>query len=175
MALPTLNARYSISVLAGYFLLTFGFWSVCYYIYRKAGLVEFPLLSSPFLFLSVLYLYQLLTAKRIVMSIDETGFKDRRLSATVIPWSAVKSMQPLLSSKWKNEIGVIVEITPKSWQTLPIRRSFKFWKAVGYMGLDGETSASLNTDCLDTGWSEVLRVAGAYTLIKTRDWSIGVE
>ena len=167
MALPKLNARYSISILTGYFLLSFGFWSVCYYMYRTSGLIELPLFASPFLFLSVSYLYQLLKAEQIVMSIDEKGFLDRRLSATVIPWSAVKSMQPWLGSR-KNEIGVVVEIAPKSWQMLPIRKSFKFWKAVG-MGLEGETSASLSTDCLDTGWSEVLRVASAYTMIKTRD------
>jgi hypothetical protein len=173
MALPTLNAHYSIPDTAARFLLTLGFASVCYYISRLPGFdpIALPLLGFPFLCASVVYLRNLLTAKtRVVMSIDVVGFKDTRLSRTVIPWSAIKSMGPYVDSRYKKEIGVNVEIAPEFWHTLSRRLNFRFWKYVG-MGLESETSANLETRSLDTDWSEILQVAGSYTLIRTHDWS----
>ncbi len=173
MALPTLHARYSLPSMAGRFLISFGFASICYYISQLPGInsIEFLLLGAPFLCASVVFLYDLLTAKtRIILSIDEAGFRDVRLSAAVIPWSAVKSMGPYLSSRYKQEIGINIVIAADLWQTLPRRLDFRFWKYVG-MGMEAETSANLRTDCLEVDWSEVLRIAGAYTLIRTHDWS----
>jgi hypothetical protein len=173
MALPALHTRYSLLDMAGRFLLTFGFASFCCYVSQLPGMdsIAMLLLAGPFSLASIVYLYGLLTAKtRIIMSIDEAGFKDVRFSATVIPWSAIKSMGPYLSTKYKTEIGVNIEIVPDFWRTLPLRLDFRFWKCVG-MGLESETSANLRTDCLETDWSEILRIAGAYTLIRTHDWS----
>jgi hypothetical protein len=91
MALPTLHARYSLPNMAGRFLISFGFASICCYVSQLPGInsIGFLLLGAPF---------------------------------------------------------------------------------VG-MGLEAETSANLRTDCLEVDWSEVLRIAGAYTLIRTHDWS----
>lgn len=118
-----------------------------------------------------MYLRNLLTAKtRVIMSIDSRGFRDTRLSSTVIPWSAIKSMGPYVGARYKKEIGVNVEIAPEFWRALSRKPSFRFWKYVG-MGLESETSANLDTSSLDVDWSEILQTAGSYTLIRTHDWS----
>jgi hypothetical protein len=103
----------------------------------------------------------------MVMSIDSSGFKDSRMSTTVVPWNAVKSMRQYLSSRYKREIGITVEVDPTFWQVLPLRLSFKLSR---FANMESGASANLVTENLDVGWSEVLRVAGAYTLIKTHNW-----
>src|SRR5207245_656070 len=68
------------------------------------------------------YSWRLLTAKgRVVVSIDAAGFRDIRLTPTVIPWSAIKSVSPYILYKQKTSTGGAIVIEQDFMRVLSIR------------------------------------------------------
>ena len=73
--------------------------------------------------------YRLLTARgEVVVSIDATGFKDTRLTPTVLPWSAIRSVWGYYPRGTKKANGVVLSIDPAFKRGISIRLGANFWR-----------------------------------------------
>jgi hypothetical protein len=72
--------------------------------------------------------YRLLTARsQVIVSIDATGIKDIRLSPTIIPWSAIRSLYAYkYRSRKANHVAVVID--PAFKRGLSIRPGTKLWR-----------------------------------------------
>src|SRR5450631_3597245 len=71
-------------------------------------------------------LYRLLTQRgRVIVSMDAAGFKDIRLTPTVIPWSAIQSLSPHILARANKATGVALVIDPAFKRCLAVRLGAK--------------------------------------------------
>jgi hypothetical protein len=106
------------------------------------------------------YSYRLLTAKgRAVVTIDAAGFKDIRLTATVIPWSAIQSVSPYTLYKANTSTGVALGIDPAFKRDLSIRLGARLFN---WANLNFGSVIYVDTRTLDADSDEVAKVAGFY-------------
>ena len=104
--------------------------------------------------------YRLLTRMgQVIVSIDAAGFKDIRLTPTVIPWSAIQSVSPVSAFIANKATGVALVIDPAFKRSLAIPLSAKL---VSWNALLFGRSLYVDTRCLDVDCGELSRVAEAY-------------
>jgi hypothetical protein len=105
-------------------------------------------------------LYRLLTATgQVVVSIDATGFKDSRLTPTVIPWSAIRSASPYILYKQTTSTGVALAIDPVFKRGLSIRLGAKLFN---WSNLNFGSEVYVDARTLDVDSDEMSRVAESY-------------
>jgi hypothetical protein len=105
-------------------------------------------------------LYRLLTAgSQVVVSIDAAGFKDTRLTSTLIPWTAIRLVSPYIPYKSRTATGVSVAIDPAFKRGLSIRLGAKLF---GWANLSFGANFVVDLGTLDVDVDEVSRVAKSY-------------
>src|SRR6266478_3451340 len=78
--------------------------------YQNWFSIIFYILAAALVGVALIDAYRLLTARgQVIVSIDATGFRDIRLTPTLIPWSAIRS---LYAYKFRNANRVALEIDP---------------------------------------------------------------
>jgi hypothetical protein len=78
-------------------------------------------------------LYRLLTAKgEVVISINATGFKDTRLSPTVVPWHAIRSVWGFYPRGARKPNGVVLSVDPAFRRGISIRLGANLWRWVNF-------------------------------------------
>jgi hypothetical protein len=107
-------------------------------------------------------LYRLLTMRgEVVVLIDETGFKDSRLTPALIPWSAIRSASPYIPYKSRTATGVSLVIDPAFKRGLSIRLGAKLFR---WVNLSFGSNFDVDLGTLDVEVDEVLRAAESYIL-----------
>ena len=104
--------------------------------------------------------YRLLTQRgQVIVSIDAAGFKDIRLTPTVIPWSAIVSLSPYIFVNAYKATGVALVIDPafKRGLAIPLGAKLNNWANLSF----GRTFY-VDTRCLDVDYDELSRVAESY-------------
>jgi hypothetical protein len=104
-------------------------------------------------------LYRLLTARdQVVISIDEMGFKDIRLTPTLIPWTAILSVWPY-TDRSRKTIGIVLKIDPAFTRGLSIRLGAKLYR---WANLSFGSVFNVETRALNVEADEISRVAESY-------------
>jgi hypothetical protein len=162
--MPKLEAHYSASRLIGRMTPLFGV--LLFLAFGSLlGLYNWltPLVYAAMAMLVVMVLtrlYRLLTQRdQVIVSLDAAGFKDIRLTPTVIPWSAIRSLSPYIFVKANKATGVALVIAPAFKRSLAIRLSGKLdnWSNLFF----GRTFY-VDTSCLDVDCDELSRFAESY-------------
>jgi hypothetical protein len=105
-------------------------------------------------------LYRLLTQRgQVIVSMDAAGFKDIRLTPTVIPWCAIQSLSPHILAKTNKATGVALEIDPAFKRSLAVRLGAKLDNWTNFFF---GRSFYVDTRCLDVDCGELSRVAESY-------------
>jgi hypothetical protein len=101
--------------------------------------------------------YRLLTQRgQVIVSIDAAGFKDIRLTPTVIPWNAIQSLSPYILTRANKATGVALVIDPAFKRSLAVRLGAKLDNWINpFFG----RSFYVDTRCLDVDCGELSRVA----------------
>ncbi|MDA9518883.1 hypothetical protein XI06_00580 [Bradyrhizobium sp. CCBAU 11434] len=106
--------------------------------------------------------YLLLTARgQVVVSIDETGFRDERLTSTAIPWNVIQSVSPYIPSRSRSATGIELVIEPKFRQTILMRPAGRLFGWVTRYSISGP-AICLDTSILDAECDEISRIANSY-------------
>jgi hypothetical protein len=165
--MPILEAHYSASGLMGRMTVLFGV-----LLFLVFGCI-LGLYKRPNWLTSVIYaviamlvvmvlasLYRLLTQRgQVVVSIDAAGFKDIRLTPTIIPWSAIQSLSPYILARANKATGVALVIDPGFRRSLAVRLGAKL---DNWTNLFFGRSFYVDTRCLDVDCDELSRVADSY-------------
>jgi len=164
MVTPTVEVRYSVLNLISRMSLFIGlalfFWFVASQMILQGWLTKTCYIFAVILgVMAFSHLYRLLTARgHVILSIGPTGFKDTRLTPTLIPWSAIQSVRPHYYRSRK-PIGIMLTIDPAFKKSLSItlgaRLSF----------LDNMSFGSVidvGTRTLDIDADEISRVMASY-------------
>jgi hypothetical protein len=105
-------------------------------------------------------LYRLLTATgQVVISIDGTGFKDIRLTPTIMPWSEIQSVSPYIPYRSRKATGVTLAIDPAFKRSLSIRLGAKLFR---WANLSFGSVFNLDLGTLDVEADEISRVAESH-------------
>ncbi len=165
MVMPRLEVHYSVLYLIARMMLCVGFALAFLFI---AGHTRFQnwfiiigyVVAAICVGVALTCAYRLLTARGpVVVLVDASGFKDARLTPTVIPWSAIQSVSPYIPHKSRNPTGVALVIDPAFKRGLAIRLSAKL---LAWANLDFGSVVRLDTSILDVDCFEISRVAGSY-------------
>ena len=107
--------------------------------------------------------YRLVTARgQVVVSIDATGFKDIRLTPTLIPWSAVRSVYAYkYRSRKANRVAL--EIDPAFKRGLSIRLGAKLFR---WANLSFGAVFDVGIGTLEADADEISRAAEPYIVKK---------
>ena len=157
-----LEAHYSANGLIGRMIVLSGV-AAAFVGFGFLGLYERPNWFAPLVYaiiatlvaMSLTSLYRLLTQKgQVIVSIDAVGFKDIRITPTVIPWSAIVSLSPSIDVKSKKTIGAALVIDSAFQRRLAIRLGAKLnnWANL-FFGL----TLYVDTRCLDVDYDELSR------------------
>jgi len=84
--------------------------------------------------LGVLVFLSLLTAKgQVVVSIDATGFKDTRLTPTVIPWSAIRALwASSYRSRRPNQLAIAIDPAFKRGLSIRLGANLLRWANLSF-------------------------------------------
>jgi hypothetical protein len=78
-------------------------------------------------------LYRLLNAKgEVVISIDATGFKDTRLTPTVVPWRAIRSVWGYHPRGAQKANGIVLSIDSAFKRGISIRLGANLWRWINF-------------------------------------------
>jgi len=126
MVMPRFEVRYSILYLIARMMACVGGALAFHFVAGQArhqnwGTTACNLLAAALVGVALTCAYRLLTARdQIVISIDAAGFKDTRLTPTLIPWSAIQSIYAYRNRSRKAN-RVALEIEPAFKRGLSIR------------------------------------------------------
>jgi hypothetical protein len=170
MVMPTLEVRYSVLNLISRIALCVGF--ALFFLFAASQLKPkswFTTISytiaAAFTGAAVAPLNRLLTARnQVVVSINAAGFRDTRLTSTLIPWSAIRSVSPYIPYKSRTATGVSVAVDPAFERSLPIRLDAKLF---GWANLSFGANFIVDLGPLDVDVDEVSRVAKSYISKRT--------
>jgi hypothetical protein len=163
--MPKLEAHYSASGLIGRMTVLFG---VLLFFGCFPGLYERPNWLTPLIYAVIAMLvamvltslYRLLTQRgQVIVLIDAAGFKDIRLTPTVMPWSAIRSLSPYILANANKATGVALVIDPAFKRSLAVRLGAKL---DNWTNLFFGRSFYVDTRCLDVDCGELSRVAESY-------------
>jgi hypothetical protein len=160
-----LEAHYSVLNLISGVAMCVGFALVCFFFAEHLKFASWfttvnYAAAVGFAGVASVYSWRLLTARgRVVVSIDAAGFKDIRLTPTVIPWSAIKSVSPYILYKQNTSTGVALVIDPDFMRGLSIRSGAKLFN---WSNLNFGSEVYIDARTLDADSDEISLVAGAY-------------
>jgi hypothetical protein len=163
--MPTLEVRYSVLNLISRLFLGVGFGLVFWFFasqMKPKGWFTTISYAAAVVFVGVALasLYRLLTARgQAVVLIDATGFQDTRLTPTVIPWSAIRSVSPYIPYKSRKATGVSLAIDPSFKPGLSIRLGAKLFR---WANLSFGSNFVVDLGTLDVEVDEISRVAESY-------------
>jgi len=163
--MPTLEVRYSVLNLISRIALCVGF--ALFFSFAASQLKPKSwfttigyTIAAAFVGAAVVPLYRLLTARnQVIVFINAAGFGDTRLTSTLIPWSAIRSVSPYIPYKSRTATGVSVAIDPAFERGLSVRLGAKL---SSWANLSFGANFVVDLGTLDAEVDEVLRAAKSY-------------